>query len=229
MKAMAEGHPTARAVRAVREAIEASGRCRLPDLLRRERVVVVPEGRTSHGGAPELVALLAIRGGYWYGHVLRLDPEALTPEGRAQGPWASLIVQAFSDVDGHTPEEVVEKLHRALVERLNYQPAHALGPDELFRLSPTFEAACLALAEMAEAFDPLLALGPVSPLEAERPEHPRAHEAKLDMRVFDVYGLDCCRLEADEDNPWAPGGVFYEAARSAELRAGANGRDGEDG
>ncbi len=204
------------------KAIGRNDRLRLPDLLRRRRIVAIDRGPMSHEGAPELLALLAIRQGYWYGHVLKVAPEEIAPEARHRGPWVSIIVQAFTDVDDRTPEEIFRNFHHALVERLDYQPAHALGPDDLFRMSPTFEEACLALADMAADFDPLLAIGANDDPYDDREEHPLARRTRLDMRCFDIYGLCPESCEEDEDNPWAPGGVFYEAAVAAERWAERN-------
>ncbi len=196
------------------KAISRNERLRLPDLLRRRRIVAIDHGPMSHEGAPELLALLAIRQGYWYGHVLKLGPEDLKPEGRDR-PWVSLIVQAFSDVDGRTPDEIFRNFHHALVERINYQPAHALGPDDLFRMSASFEEACLALADMAAGFDPLLAIGPNDDPYDGGEEHPLAHQAKLDMRCFNIYGLS---LEScGESDPYRPGGPFYECTGGADF------------
>ena len=203
----------------IRRRLEQNPHCQFPDLLRRERTLILEHGVMSHEGAPELLTLLACYQGFWYGHVVKVDPERFEPECTNPGPWVSIIVQAFEDVDDHTAEAVFENYHTAITRKLKYKPCYALGPDDTFRLSPSFEQACQALETMITRFDPRLAAGPmVDSFCEEIDRHPDADRARLDMRCFDLYGLSLEDPRETEPGPWDPGGVFYEAA----LRAEAN-------
>lgn len=176
----------------IRRALDANPGCRIDKLLARERVVMAERGPLSFAGGRELLALVAEDSGYWYGHVLRLDPSRLVePDGRE---WVALLVCAGAEIDGATPGEVLERARYLLTERLEYEPCYAQEPEDTFAREPTFEAACAALAHMIGRFDLALRVS----LECDkrglaiRPGH-------LDLRCMDIYGLSCDTFREEEE------------------------------
>lgn len=179
----------------VRMALQANRCCDIPTrLLRTQRSVYLDRGPLSHGNAQELLVLVSEERGYWYGHVLKLAPEQL--RGDRERAWVAILVLAGREIDGSTPEEVLNRARDTLRVWCEYEPCYAQSPDDTFSLEVSFEAASAALARIIERFDPALR---TETCFDEYGFDNRPPPGNLDLRCIDVYGMSCDALREEEE------------------------------
>ncbi len=193
----------------IRDALDSNPHC-VPGLLFRNRVVATAHGVMSHAGDPELLALLdgGINYTFWYGHVVRGTP---APEAGRDPIWVALIVSSHFFVDAPTVDLLFRRYAYAMRDRCDYTPAWAQGPEDVFAVRTSFPEACAALAVMIRRFEQDLrdSRSVVEGLEKWDGEYGSENmvetivepPGRLDLRSFDVYGLD---LKKDYNGMFSP-------------------------
>jgi hypothetical protein len=202
------------ALQAIRDALDGNPHC-VPGLLFRNRVVATAHGVMSHEGDQELLALLdgGINYAFWYGHVVRGTP---APEAAGRDPiWVALIVSSHWFVDAPTVDLLFQRYAYAMRDRCDYTPAWAQDPEDVFAVRATFAEACAALAEMIRRFDQDLRDSRLIVEGLEKWDGKFGSEqiidsiieppGHLDLRSFDVYGLD---LKKDYNGMFLPAPLF---------------------
>lgn len=165
-------------------------------ILSTNKVVETDSGYLSFNRDRELIALVSDdpRGGYNYGHVLRVNPDTHS-DGPSDGAlWAALIIVANQRIEANTADLLFRRYRYWIQSRGKYTPCYAQDRDDVFVLTDSYGEAVLALAEMIRRFDPYLRDG--GPLDPEDiPESDGSGPLPgsgirwiLDMRCFDVYG-----------------------------------------
>ncbi len=197
------------ALQMIRDALDSNRYC-VPGLLFRNRVVATRHGVMSHGGDQELLALLdgGINYAFWYGHVVRGTP---APEAGRDPIWVALIVSSHFFVDAPTVDLLFQRYAYAMRDRCDYTPAWAQDPEDVFAVRATFPEACAALAVMIRRFEQDLRDSRLVVEGLEKWDGQYGSEkmvdtiveppGRLDLRSFDVYGLD---LKKDYNGMFAP-------------------------
>ena len=177
-------------------------------ILSTRKVVEARNGYLSFNGDRELIALVSDdpKGGYNYGHVLRVNPEYLARESSQEPVWAALILYAHVRVEANTVDLLFRRYRYWIQSQGKYTPCHAQESDDVFALTDSYGEAVMALAEMIRRFDPYLRDGePLGPEDIPISDGSEPHPDSgirwiLDMRCFDVYGGIMASWDGNDPN-----------------------------
>ena len=158
-------------------------------ILSTRKVVEIENGYLSYNQDRELLALALDdpRYGYYYGHVLRVEPGRFEQAQPGKPVWAALILWAARRIDADRPDILFQRYRYWIQIKGRYGPIYAQNDGDVFALKESYELAVQALADMIRIFDLDLREDFSTPLREESiplTGIPRI----LDMRCFDVYG-----------------------------------------
>lgn len=166
-------------------ALAENGHCR-PGILFTQRIVETDHGILSADNDREMIVILTPARLFVYGHVLKVKKKDGTEA------WVSLIVPSDQMIDAEDVDTLFRRVHYDFTVALKWYAPFAQDKDDVFAIRSSYEEACKALAEMIRRFDPELRESPVQdPYAPELPDPP----GRLDMRLMDVYGLECHKDE----------------------------------
>ncbi|GEM_PF-2840213 len=139
---------TAAAIKTIKTSLRDNPECRL-GVMARTRVAFAEKGINSYQQDKELLVLISDTG-WWYGHVLRVDPDNLAH--RDYGEWVVNLMNSRCRVDGATPEEVLHNVTFSWYDRQLYTEYFVQAPEDGFAQRHSFDAALQALCTIIERF-----------------------------------------------------------------------------
>ena len=139
---------TTNAVKTIKSALRDNLECHL-GVMARTRVAFAEKGVNSYRQDKELLVLISDTG-WWYGHILRIDPESL--EQKDHGEWMAVLVNSRCRVDGSTPEDVFKSIIFNWYDCQRYDEYFLQEPEDGFAQRHSFEEALRALCTIIERF-----------------------------------------------------------------------------
>ncbi len=139
-------------VKTLKSALRDNPECHL-GVMARTRVAFAEKGVNSYRQDKELLVLISSNDGWWYGYVVRVDPDILAYKDR--GEWMAVLIKSTLCVEGETPLEVLSRIDHYwyLFGWYENYYTHERSPEEGLAQCQSFDDAIQAVCRMIERFN----------------------------------------------------------------------------